>query len=96
MAAKGEEIGGEESRSRCALDELDVLWERRHVAAFPQDIELVQGAPRSRLLAANLFALRRHLPLTDAEGLLECRVMTAGMRLGPIRVASSERSGATR
>ena len=58
---------------------------QRHLAAFPQDIDLVVGVPRSGLLAANLFALHRHLPLTDVEGLLEGRVMKAGKRIGEQR-----------
>ena len=52
-----------------------------NLASFPPDIDLVVGVPRSGLLAANLFALYRNVPLTDVEGLLEGRIMKAGARL---------------
>lgn len=47
---------------------------------LPKDLDLVVGIPRSGLLAANLVALYRNLPLTDVDGLLEGRVIANGSR----------------
>lgn len=47
---------------------------------LPNDLDLIVGIPRSGLLAANLLALHRNLPLTDVEGLLEGKVITGGQR----------------
>ncbi|MDW3219291.1 MAG: hypothetical protein R8F63_11830 [Acidimicrobiales bacterium] len=54
---------------------------KRALSAFPADIDLVAGIPRSGLLAANLFALHRGVPLADLDGLLEGRVLGTGARL---------------
>lgn len=48
---------------------------------IPGDIEVVVGIPRSGLLAANLVALQRNLPLADIDGLLEGRLLASGGRL---------------
>ncbi|MGE0451429.1 MAG: phosphoribosyltransferase [Vicinamibacterales bacterium] len=49
-------------------------------ATLPRDIDLVVGVPRSGLLAANLLALHRNLPLTDVDGLLAGRLLAGGQR----------------
>ncbi|MEZ5245278.1 MAG: hypothetical protein R2707_09295 [Acidimicrobiales bacterium] len=54
---------------------------QRSLAAFPPDIDLVVGIPRSGILAAGLFAVHRGIPLADLHGFLEGRVLTAGARL---------------
>lgn len=54
---------------------------QRSLSNFPGDIDLVVGIPRSGLLAANLFALHRSVPLTDLDGLLAGRVLASGARL---------------
>lgn len=48
---------------------------------LPRDIDLVVGVPRSGLLAANLFALYRNIPLADVDGFLEGRLLGGGDRL---------------
>lgn len=54
---------------------------QRSLNEFPPDVDLVVGIPRSGLLAANLFALHRGVPLTDLDGLLDGRVLGTGARL---------------
>jgi orotate phosphoribosyltransferase len=56
---------------------------RQWLSAFPRDCELVVGVPRSGLLVATLLALHLNIPLTDLEGLLEGRLISAGKRLEP-------------
>ena len=63
-------------RSTADLSADIALWAER----LPRDFELVVGVPRSGLLAANLLALHLNLPLTDVDGLIAGRVMTAGPR----------------
>lgn len=48
---------------------------------LPEDVDIVVGVPRSGLLAANLLALYRNVPLTDVEGLLCGRTLGSGYRL---------------
>ena len=50
------------------------------VQKLPRDIELIVGVPRSGLLVASLLSLYMNVPLTDAEGFLEGRVIQAGIR----------------
>lgn len=52
-----------------------------NLSRLPRDIELVVGIPRSGLLAANLIALHRNLPLADLDGYLAGRVLSGGERL---------------
>ena len=56
----------------------------RWLASFPRDCELIVGVPRSGLLVANLLALHLNLPMTDLQGLVEGRLISAGKRLGPL------------
>jgi len=53
---------------------------RDNLYKIPRDIDLVVGIPRSGLLAANMLALHRNLPLTDVRGLIEGSVMHGGRR----------------
>jgi len=58
---------------------------------LPEDIDLVVGVPRSGLLAANILALYKNIPMTDLEGLAEKRLIAHGNRLkkfGEIRFES--------
>jgi len=64
-------------RSISQLADQVLSWSSR----LPRDIDLIVGIPRSGLLPANLLALYRNLPLTDVEGLLEGRILSAGRRL---------------
>ena len=48
---------------------------------IPRDIDLIVGIPRSGLLAATMVALHLNLPLTDLDGLLQNRLLSAGPRL---------------
>ena len=41
---------------------------------LPADIDLVAGIPRSGLLAANIIALYKNLPLTDIDSLAESKI----------------------
>lgn len=43
-------------------------------------VDLVVGIPRSGLLAANLIALHRNIPMADLDGFLAGRVLTGGAR----------------
>jgi len=63
-------------RSVAQLSDQLLVWSR----ALPKDFEVIVGVPRSGLLAANLLAMYRNLPLTDVEGLLEGRVFDSGLR----------------
>jgi orotate phosphoribosyltransferase len=63
-------------RSVADLNRAMVDWHSR----LPDDIELIAGVPRSGLLAANLLALHMNLPLTDVDGLIAGRMLTAGAR----------------
>lgn len=58
---------------------------------LPKDIDLVVGIPRSGLLVANLLSLYMDKPLTDVDGLLNGRVINAGLRFtgGTRRLLSS-------
>lgn len=47
---------------------------------LPRDIDVIAGIPRSGMLAANLIALHRNLPLTDLSGLIDGRLMQSGKR----------------
>ena len=47
---------------------------------LPADLDLIVGVPRSGLLAAQILALYRNLPLTDVEGLITGRVIESGPR----------------
>lgn len=49
----------------------------RHL--LPSQIDLVVGVPRSGLVAGNFLALALNVPLTDVAGLLEGRLMEAGV-----------------
>lgn len=64
-------------RSVADLNADMVSW----LGTLPRDIELIAGIPRSGLLAANLLALHLNLPMTDIDGLLEGRLLSAGARL---------------
>jgi hypothetical protein len=44
---------------------------------LPRNLEVIVGAPRSGMLVANLLALHLNLPMTDIEGLLGSRLITA-------------------
>jgi len=48
---------------------------------IPADVDLIVGIPRSGLLLANIIALHLNLPLTDLNGLIEGRLLSAGARL---------------
>lgn len=61
-------------RSIAQLSDQLIAWSK----ALPHDIDVVVGLPRSGLLAANIFALYRNLPLTDLDGFLAGRTMGAG------------------
>ena len=50
----------------------------RNVRRLPRGIDLVVGIPRSGLLAGNLLSLALNLPLTDPDGLLARRLLSAG------------------
>lgn len=52
-----------------------VQWSKR----LPPEIEVIVGVPRSGLLAANLLALYRNLPVADVEGLVEGRCLANGI-----------------
>ena len=54
------------------------------LSSFPRDCEVIVGVPRSGLLVATLLALHLNLPLTDLDGLLEGRMISAGKRLRPL------------
>jgi orotate phosphoribosyltransferase len=65
-------------RSVAQLSDDVWAWSQR----LPPDIDLVVGIPRSGLLAANLLAVYRNLPLTDVDGLLEGRFLLDRRRNG--------------
>ncbi len=54
---------------------------RKWSTQLPDDLDLIVGVPRSGLLAANLLALHKNLPLTDVEGLCSGRILSSGRRL---------------
>lgn len=60
-------------RSFNDLNDAVVGWLPR----LPARLDLVVGIPRSGLLVANLIALYRGLPMTDVEGLIAGRLLTA-------------------
>lgn len=66
----------------------DQVWKMSQ--HLPKDIELVVGVPRSGLLVANLLALYLNRPMTDVEGLIAGRLLTAGPRY---RKGAAELSG---
>ena len=45
---------------------------------LPHDVDIMVGIPRSGLLAANLLSLTLNVPMTDIEGLVAGRLLTAG------------------
>lgn len=55
----------------------------REAGALSQRFDVVVGVPRSGLLAANLLALHANLPMTDVQGLIKRRLLSAGRRLTP-------------
>lgn len=61
----------------------DSLARQSHNLAslLPSDVEVVVGIPRSGLLAANLVALYRNLPLTDLHSFQAGRLLSSGERL---------------
>lgn len=61
-------------RSVAQLSDQLIQWSK----GLPQDFELVVGLPRSGLLAANLLALYRNLPVADLDGVLAGRTIGAG------------------
>ena len=63
-----------EYRSVAQLSDQVLAWSR----SLPRDLDLVVGAPRSGLLAANLVAVYRNIPLTDVDGLVEGRTIATG------------------
>ncbi len=73
-----------EYRSIRDLNDRIVDW----TFTLPRDIELVVGIPRSGMLAANLLALHRDLPVTDLPGLLEKRSIRTGQRYSGRDVAA--------
>jgi orotate phosphoribosyltransferase len=65
-------------RSVADLNEAIQKW----AEVLPRDISLVVGIPRSGLLAANLLALHRNLPLTDLDRFLDGKIIGGGRRMG--------------
>ena len=61
-------------RSIAQLSDQLVGWSK----TLPNDIDVVVGIPRSGLLAANIFALYRNLPLADLDGFLAGRCLGTG------------------
>ena len=61
-------------RSVAQLSDQVLAWSR----SLPRDLDLVVGVPRSGLLAANLVAVYRNIPLTDVDGLVEGRTIATG------------------
>ena len=61
-------------RSIAQLSDQLIGWSK----TLPHDIDVVVGIPRSGLLAANIFALYRNLPLADLDGFLAGRVLGTG------------------
>lgn len=53
---------------------------RQGAAQLPHEVDVVVGVPRSGLLAANLLALHRNLPLADVESFLAGRLLAGGRR----------------
>lgn len=53
---------------------------QRGAARLPHEVDVVVGVPRSGLLAANLLALHRNLPLADVESFLAGRLLAGGRR----------------
>ena len=64
-------------RSVADLDDQIVNW----LGKLPSDVEVIVGVPRSGMLVANLLSLHLNLPMTDVEGLLQGRMMHAGVRV---------------
>ncbi|MCC7251278.1 phosphoribosyltransferase family protein [Hyphomicrobium sp.] len=48
------------------------------LARVPPDVDLVVGIPRSGLLAGTLVALALNVPVTDVEGFMAGRILSAG------------------
>lgn len=67
-----------EYRSIRELNDRIVDWSH----TLPRDLDVVVGIPRSGLLAANLLALHRDLPVTDLAGLVAGRTLGTGQRYG--------------
>ena len=65
-------------RSIASFNQQIIQWMSR----LPRDITVVVGIPRSGLLAANILALHRNLPLTDVDRLIEGKLIQTGVRYG--------------
>ncbi len=61
-------------RSIAQLSDQLVNWSKQ----LPHDLDLIVGIPRSGMLAANILALYRNLPLADLDGFLEGRCIGTG------------------
>ena len=80
-------------RSIAQLSDQLVAWSRE----LPPDLDLVVGLPRSGLLAANILALYRNLPVADLDGFLAGRTLGAGTtRANPINGGHVVAGGARR
>lgn len=51
---------------------------RKNIEKVPKDVDLIVGVPRSGLFVANYIALIMNKPLSDFNGLLEGRMLSAG------------------
>ena len=51
---------------------------RQNISRIPHDIQVVAGIPRSGIFPAAMIALYKNVLLTDIDGLLEGRYMSAG------------------
>ena len=65
-------------RSIASFNQRIIQW----MGDLPRDITVVVGIPRSGLLAANLLALHRNLPLTDVDRFIEGKLIQTGERYG--------------
>jgi len=71
-------------RSIASLNRQIIRW----MSGLPRDITVVVGIPRSGLLAANILALHRNIPLTDVDRLIEGKLIQTGERYGGVRADS--------
>ncbi|MEM8598291.1 MAG: phosphoribosyltransferase [Bacteroidota bacterium] len=68
-------------RSIAQLSDQLINWSKE----LPHDLDLIVGIPRSGMLAANILALYRNLPLAELNGFLEGRIMGTGKtRVNPL------------
>ncbi len=72
-------------RSIASLNRQIIHWMSR----LPREITVVAGIPRSGLLAANILALHRNLPLTDVDGLIDGKLIRTGERYGKVSSGST-------